>query len=458
LCSAADGINVYFNQPESSAATSSISNSTIGIDDALVDFIETAVSGDKVYLCFYSSTTQKITNAINTCALTVGAGNIFHITEEGAGGDKAVSDPGIYSFANSIDDGSSTASSEDDLMHNKFAVVINTTSQKGRVWTGSYNPTDNGTVENNNNALWIESYSLAKIYADEFLYMWNGGAGKFSTDKSTSPNTAKAVTVGNDTVEVYFSPYNSSSNTNTSMKIEDFLDAATHSVFFCMFTFSNSETRIKEALKDAYDRGLEVNGVVEATQLTSSETQSALRSYGIDVVLDANDDNMHHKFCVIDYGTDQAKVLTGSYNWTLAANTDNDENFLVIHSPEVAALYWEEFQKNFALSGGGALNTEQEAVSDVLVYPSPAKDTDSVTVGYTISSAVTEVNIIVYTINGEKAASLDPDFYSGTYNEATLELVNSSGNKLAPGLYIIKVEAETADGTFFSTDKFAVIR
>jgi phosphatidylserine/phosphatidylglycerophosphate/cardiolipin synthase-like enzyme len=36
-------------------------------------------------------------------------------------------------------------------------------------------------------------------------------------------------------------------------------------------------------------------------------------------------------------------VILGSYNFTASAEDRNDENLLIIHDPEVAALFVEEF-------------------------------------------------------------------------------------------------------------------
>jgi len=38
-------------------------------------------------------------------------------------------------------------------------------------------------------------------------------------------------------------------------------------------------------------------------------------------------------------------VITGSYNFTASAETTNDENVVIIFSPEVAARFIEEFQR-----------------------------------------------------------------------------------------------------------------
>lgn len=49
----------------------------------------------------------------------------------------------------------------------------------------------------------------------------------------------------------------------------------------------------------------------------------------------------HHKFCVID----GVEVCTGSYNWTVAADTSNYENLLVIRDKKLAKQYAAEFER-----------------------------------------------------------------------------------------------------------------
>ncbi len=418
----------------------------------MIDFVGTAQAGDKVYLAFQSSSTQKITDAFKDTLDTVGQDSIYHIMEQEYGTG--------YSFLNnSIDDGTDGY----PLMHNKFAVVINTTSEYGRVWTGSYNPNAYGTVQSNENAIWVESYELAQIYKNEFMHMYDIG---FSTNKNLSYNSAQTVTLPDENkITVYFSPYPLSGagvyDTDTRYAIMDLIDCAKYSVFFNIFTFTSSERDyIQKKVEEAYDRGVEVKGVVEANQ--SRTVQSELREYGIDVFLDANAENLHHKFAILDYGSAKPIVMTGSYNWTSSARDTNDENFFVIHSREVAELYWREFQKNYALAAGRSISSLSEAsVRNVIAYPSPAKNVDEVTIGYELSPAVTDAGITVYTLSGEIVRSFDlksGEFYPGTYNEKRWDLQNKSADDVAPGLYIIKVEAETGDGTFFDTGKFAVIR
>ena len=47
---------------------------------------------------------------------------------------------------------------------------------------------------------------------------------------------------------------------------------------------------------------------------------------------------------------DAAIVITGSYNWTLAAENKNGENLLMIRAPQLAAVYTENWQYHAAHS------------------------------------------------------------------------------------------------------------
>jgi len=70
------------------------------------------------------------------------------------------------------------------------------------------------------------------------------------------------------------------------------------------------------------------------------EYQNLLEN-GIEVRLDGNPQSMHHKVIIIDGQI----VVTGSYNFSKRAKTRNDENTLILHSPEIAELYIDEFER-----------------------------------------------------------------------------------------------------------------
>jgi phosphatidylserine/phosphatidylglycerophosphate/cardiolipin synthase-like enzyme len=61
----------------------------------------------------------------------------------------------------------------------------------------------------------------------------------------------------------------------------------------------------------------------------------------VPVLVDGNKYTMHHKVIIID----ESIVITGSYNFTKAADVENDDNVIIIHSPSLAQLYLQEFDR-----------------------------------------------------------------------------------------------------------------
>jgi len=66
-----------------------------------------------------------------------------------------------------------------------------------------------------------------------------------------------------------------------------------------------------------------------------------LMGEGIDCQLDRTTAHMHHKFAIAD--TDP--LLSGSYNWTRSAATENDENILVTNNPGLVKSFAGKFEE-----------------------------------------------------------------------------------------------------------------
>ncbi|NPA31426.1 MAG: hypothetical protein GXO37_05435 [Chloroflexi bacterium] len=98
---------------------------------------------------------------------------------------------------------------------------------------------------------------------------------------------------------------------------------------------------IRNALLDAYGRGVEVRLVVDEDHITP-EVES-LRAAGIPVVTDNGAGLMHHKFVVID----AAEVWTGSMNFTVSGAYRNANHLIRIPSRRLAADYLREFDEMF---------------------------------------------------------------------------------------------------------------
>ncbi len=225
------------------------------------------------------------------------------------------------------------ADNRSGIMHHKFIVRDGQT-----VWTGSWNFTENDAYRYNNNAIVIHSSELATAYQLEFEQMFSERL--FGPNKRTvaSPNR---IEVAGLTVEVYFAP----ADRKIVPRLVELIDQAKTSVHFLAFSFTHD--RIGEAVRRASNRGTQVAGVLEkAGSGTIASEMASFRQAGIDVYPDANPYAMHHKVIVIDNET----VITGSFNFSANAERVNDENLLVIHSPEIAQKYASEFQKLFRLA------------------------------------------------------------------------------------------------------------
>ena len=93
-------------------------------------------------------------------------------------------------------------------------------------------------------------------------------------------------------------------------------------------------------------QGVTVGGILEynktdpeATNPRQVEQVNAFLQAGVDVRLDSGTEVMNHKLMIIDGNI----ILMGSYDFTDKAETENDENVLIIHSEIIAQKFMEEF-------------------------------------------------------------------------------------------------------------------
>jgi phosphatidylserine/phosphatidylglycerophosphate/cardiolipin synthase-like enzyme len=221
-------------------------------------------------------------------------------------------------------------------MHDKFVVI------DGQwVWTGSWNMTENGAYRNNNNAVLIGSTALAENYTAEFEEMFAGQFGPTSPASTPNPHIAITVETGDGEggqerqveVENYFAPED-----EVAAQIIAQIAGAQSRIRFMAFTFTSDE--IAEAMLEQARAGVVVQGVMEERNAGREYSEyERLRAEVHDVLPDGNPYIMHHKVIIIDDTT----VILGSYNFTANAEENNDENLLIIHDPEVAALFVAEF-------------------------------------------------------------------------------------------------------------------
>ena len=134
-------------------------------------------------------------------------------------------------------------------------------------------------------------------------------------------------------ISIYFSPHG-----GCTSAVVDALDAAKHSVRVQAYSFTSAP--IAKALVDAKRRGVDVEILLDKSQHTEKYSSADFVAHaGISTFIDAVNAIAHNKVMVIDGET----VLTGSCNFTKAAEDRNAENLLVIHGTALA----EKYQKNW---------------------------------------------------------------------------------------------------------------
>lgn len=256
------------------------------------------------------------------------------------------------------------------IMHNKFFIV------DGRfVFVGTGNITSTGFGRNNNNWLYVDSIPLAQDFLAEFEQMFSG---KFSSAKERIAN-GESYTVGDTEVEVYFSPQEDAMG-----KILEELDKVDTSVHFQIFAFTKDQVgskflekhrqfqRENEAAaaageleadwkqKSPLEWPKKVVGVLDRSQLHGNGQYHdgyRLTAFGVPMRLEANENSrlpgdyqagggrLHTKTMILDAGTPNARVITGSFNWSSSATISNDEVLMVLRGERITNAYMEVFQE-----------------------------------------------------------------------------------------------------------------
>ncbi len=275
------------------------------------------------------------------------------------------------------------------LMHNKFCVLDNTT-----VITGSMNPTERGNFYNNNNLVVISSPSIAKNYMEEFDELANGIYGMGTKTKKTS------VMLSGTEVENYFCPED-----NCKLRVINALKAAEKSIYFMTYSFTDED--IGNLLWNKQYLGVDVRGILEKRQLGKYSRYEDLENFSI---IDKNPYTMHHKVFIIDNKT----VITGSYNPTKNANENNDENILIIHSPDVAQSFLYEFNNLWEI------DYTSYSMSNIEIYE----------VNYNPEGADERKEYVILHNKGEKLVDLGYYFLSDNSMNSRLSGLIAPGEKI----------------------------
>jgi len=136
--------------------------------------------------------------------------------------------------------------------------------------------------------------------------------------------------------EVYFSPHG-----GASRAIINEIDNAKDEILVQAYSFTSSP--IAKALVDAHKRGIRVEVILDKSQRKETYTEATfLANMGVSTFIDDKHAIAHNKIMIID----KEMVITGSFNFTKAAEEKNAENVLILKSKNLAMIYFENWMKH----------------------------------------------------------------------------------------------------------------
>ena len=140
--------------------------------------------------------------------------------------------------------------------------------------------------------------------------------------------------------QVYFSPTH-----GATKAVVDALAAAKSTVLVQAYSFTSAP--IAKALVEAHARGVDVQVILDRKETGSKYSSADFVAHArIVTLIDGAHAIAHNKVMVID----GLAVITGSFNFTTAAEQRNAENLLVIHDRALAARYTENWRSHAAHS------------------------------------------------------------------------------------------------------------
>ncbi|GEM_PF-2547532 len=139
-------------------------------------------------------------------------------------------------------------------------------------------------------------------------------------------------------IDVCFTP-----GEDCTQRVVEAVNAAEVAVYVQAYSFTAME--IERALLAARARGVDVRVILDRSVLSTPHNVAELLStHEIPVWIDEQLGIAHNKVMILD----EARVVTGSFNFTRAAQTRNAENLLIIDDPMLAKKYlsnWESRER-----------------------------------------------------------------------------------------------------------------
>ena len=125
-----------------------------------------------------------------------------------------------------------------------------------------------------------------------------------------------------------------------SGRIQSHCKAARTSIDICVFTITDN--RITEQILSAHRRGVQIRIISDNDKADDLGSDiDHLDQAGVAVRRDQTEYHMHHKFAIFD----NRILLNGSYNWTVSASRDNEENLVITDDRQLIRQFKSEFER-----------------------------------------------------------------------------------------------------------------
>ena len=243
---------------------------------------------------------------------------------------RVLTETGLIDVSTEVDEGGY-------LMHDKFLI-----RDGASIWTGSANFSPGAFDLQDNNCISVNSAELATIYKKVFNDLLIPDHRHLHEEGHHPSPPSQTVNIGNMSITPYFSP---SSKEGIEEAIISELEGAKRVRILSMVI---SDQGILDALAKFQNSTFDIRGVYDSSEMdmVMSVTNKdpslywfmkdkrfvAAKSHPYGTQPES--DFMHNKVIVINEDT----VITGSYNLSEKAES-NDENLLIIKSPDVAKVY-----------------------------------------------------------------------------------------------------------------------
>lgn len=147
---------------------------------------------------------------------------------------------------------------------------------------------------------------------------------------------AVGLTLNNTPTQICFSPKG-----GCTEAIVKEISHAKSEIYVQAYSFTS--VPIAKALVDAHKRGIKVEAILDKSQKKARYTSATfLNNAGIPTHIDSKHAIAHNKIMIID----KEIVITGSFNFTKAAEEKNAENLLILKNKELANKYLVNWNKH----------------------------------------------------------------------------------------------------------------